>query len=90
MTPHAKIYLTYFDCGESDFIPCEICGAKSVDIHHIRGRGKGKDVIGNLMALCRKCHNAAHGLENTYLHKDVLQVIHDNFVNNFSGNNVQD
>ncbi len=46
-----------------DFIQCEKCGDKAVDIHHIDSRGMGgdpngdKDVIENLMALCRKCHN---------------------------------
>lgn len=90
MNNHCKVYYNHFGYGEQNFVPCEVCGAKAVDIHHITGRGKGKDVISNLMALCRKCHNAAHGLEKTYLHKDVLQVIHNNFVNNFSGNNVQD
>lgn len=45
----------------SDFIPCEICEAPAVDIHHIHCRGMGgskdKDVIENLMAVCRHCHN---------------------------------
>lgn len=46
----------------SDFIPCEVCKSKAVDIHHIEPRGMGgdpkakKDVIENLMALCRPCH----------------------------------
>ena len=88
MTPHCRIYFDYFGYGEQDVILCEVCGAKAVDIHHIRGRGKGRDVIGNLMALCRLHHRAAHGLENTYLHKDVLQAIHNKVVNNFSGGGV--
>jgi 5-methylcytosine-specific restriction endonuclease McrA len=45
---------------ESDFVPCEICGAKAVDIHHIEARGMGGtkrvNEIENLMALCRPCH----------------------------------
>ena len=44
----------------TDYIPCEICNAKAVDIHHIDCRGMGgsksKDTIDNLMALCRSCH----------------------------------
>jgi 5-methylcytosine-specific restriction endonuclease McrA len=44
----------------SDFIPCEVCGRQAVDIHHIKARGMGgtndKDVIENLMAVCRSCH----------------------------------
>ena len=72
MTRHVRIYMDYFGYGEQDVILCEVCGQRAVDIHHIDGRGKGKDVISNLIALCRKCHNAAHGLEKTYLHKDVI------------------
>jgi len=45
---------------ETDFICCEVCGAKAVDIHHIEARGMGgseeRDTIENLMALCRDCH----------------------------------
>lgn len=45
----------------SDFIECEVCKGKAVDIHHIDCRGMGgskeKDTIENLMALCRNCHN---------------------------------
>lgn len=60
MQKHTKIYLDYFGYGEQSFIPCEVCGSRAVDIHHINGRGKGKDVIENLMALCRYHHNQAH------------------------------
>lgn len=60
MQKHTKIYLEYFGYDESDFIPCEICQAKAVDIHHIDAKGMGgrksMDVIENLMAVCRKCH----------------------------------
>ena len=77
MTRHVRIYMDYFGYGEQDVILCEVCGQRAVDIHHIDGRGKGKDVISNLIALCRKCHNAAHGLEKTSLHKDVIHKIHE-------------
>ena len=77
MTRHVRIYMDYFGYGEQDVILCEVCGQRAVDIHHIDGRGKGKDVISNLIALCRKCHYAAHGLEQTYLHKDVIHKIHE-------------
>ena len=60
MKKHTKIYLEYFDYAGDEFIPCEICGARAVDIHHIDCRGMGgsktKDTIENLMALCRPCH----------------------------------
>ena len=58
MKKHTKIYVDHF--GWSDFYPCEVCGSRAVDIHHIRPRGMGgsntKDTIENLMALCRACH----------------------------------
>ena len=57
MTKHCKVYMSYFDLGEQDFIPCEACGSESVDIHHINGRSsKDKDDIKNIMALCREHH----------------------------------
>tara|TARA_R100000773_G_scaffold16557_1_gene15074 strand:+ start:14537 stop:14788 length:252 start_codon:yes stop_codon:yes gene_type:complete len=60
MRKHTKIYLDYFNYGLEDFIPCEVCGSKAVDIHHIESRGMGgskySDKIENLMALCRPCH----------------------------------
>ena len=80
MTPHCKIYFKHFGYGIDDVVPCEICGKRAVDIHHIDGRGKDKNVIGNLMALCRDHHNAAHGIGKTYLHKDVMQVIHNKYL----------
>lgn len=52
--------MDYFGYGPEDYIPCEVCGNKAVDIHHIvargMGSGKGKDEIENLMGLCRPCH----------------------------------
>ena len=83
MTPHARIYLDYFGLIESDVILCEVCGKVGADIHHIYGRGKGKDTISNLMCVCRLCHQKAHGGTKTYLHPDVMQAIHDTYVNNF-------
>ena len=57
---HTKIYLKHFGYDVTDFVPCETCGAKAVDIHHIEARGMGgnkeADRIENLMALCRSCH----------------------------------
>jgi hypothetical protein len=63
MKRHTKIYMKFFGFREGDFIPCEVCGNTAVDIHHIEARGMGgdpqkkKDVIENLQALCRSCHN---------------------------------
>jgi hypothetical protein len=60
MKKHTKVYMSYFKYDVGDFIPCEVCGTTAVDIHHINCRGMGgsqiKDIISNLMALCRKCH----------------------------------
>ena len=77
MKKHTKIYLDYFGYDTSDFIPCEICGAKAVDIHHIEPRSMGgsktKDVIENLQALCRSCHMKYEGNKKD---KDMLKVVH--------------
>lgn len=60
MKKHINLYLQSFSFDVSDFIPCEVCGTKAVDIHHIKARGMGgsnlKDTKENLMALCRNCH----------------------------------
>lgn len=77
MQRHVKVYMDHFGYGIDDFIPCEACGAKSVDIHHIFGRGKGKDVIDNLMALCRDHHVQAHSSRS----KDEMQLIHTEYLN---------
>tara|TARA_R110000782_G_scaffold215720_1_gene303381 strand:+ start:76 stop:321 length:246 start_codon:yes stop_codon:yes gene_type:complete len=64
MKIHTKIYFNYFGLDKSDFIACEICGVKAVDIHHIDTKGIGgsktKDYIENLIAVCRGCHNKCH------------------------------
>lgn len=77
MTPHCKVYFKHFGYTIADFIPCELCNSKSVDLHHIHGRGKGRDVIENIIALCRSCHNLAHSI----LPKETVQHFHDQFLN---------
>mgnify|MGYP003146222486 CR=1 FL=1 len=77
MKNHTKIYLKYFDYLGSEFIPCECCGSKAVDIHHIKARGMGgssKDDINNLMAVCRKCH-LEYGDKTKHL--EWLQKVHN-------------
>ncbi|QDP57725.1 MAG: hypothetical protein Unbinned6486contig1001_40 [Prokaryotic dsDNA virus sp.] len=77
MRKHTKIYIKYFDYIADDFIPCEICNSKAVDIHHIKSRGMGgsnKDKIENLMAVCRKCH-INYGDKKKHL--DWLQKVHN-------------
>jgi len=74
---HTKIYMDAFGYDVTDFIPCEVCNAKAVDIHHIESRGMGgskdKDIIENLMALCRSCHNRYEGNKSD---KAMLRVVH--------------
>lgn len=83
MKKHIQIYHDYFGYYPGEFIECEVCGRKAVDIHHIRARGNGgdptgsKDKIENLMALCRTCH-VEYGDKKQYMqmlinrHNDVL------------------
>lgn len=62
MRKHTKIYLDFFGYKIPEDCFCEICQSPAVDIHHIDARGMGgdpqgkKDVIENLMAVCRHCH----------------------------------
>ena len=85
MKPHIKIYLKHFDIGETDTWYCEGCMREfpinnGLNIHHINGRGKGKDVIENLMSLCqKKCHARAHSSKN-YMSKEQFQLIHNYFL----------
>ena len=62
---------------QTDWIPCEMCGQTAVDIHHIEARGMGgskdRDVIENLMALCRSCHIRYEGNKAD---KAMLRVVH--------------
>ena len=77
MRNHTKTYLNFFGYDTSDFIPCEMCGLKAQDIHHIEARGMGgskhADNIENLMALCRKCHI---DFGDKKQHKEMLKVVH--------------
>jgi len=74
---HTRLYLNYFAYHESEYIPCEVCNKKAVDIHHIDCKGMGgskqKDYIENLQALCRECH-LKYGDKKQY--KEFLEEIH--------------
>ena len=69
--------MEFFDYGIDDFIPDEINGTQCIDIHHINGRGKGKNVIENLMGLSRENHNKAHRHEYS---KEYLTEVHLKFM----------
>ena len=77
MKNHTKVYLKEMNYHETDFIPCEMCGQKAVDIHHIDARGMGgskdKDIIENLMGLCRSCHERYGDKKEE---KAMLRVVH--------------
>ena len=64
MQKHTQIYLKSRGLTTVDFIKCEECGARAVDIHHIipRSRASKKEVNDpkNLQALCRECHKRKH------------------------------
>lgn len=65
MKPHVKIYLKSRGLTGHEYIPCEACGARGVqDVHHLVNRGIGGnrelDCVGNLIGLCRPCHERAH------------------------------
>lgn len=68
--------MNHFDYVVAEEIICEACGSPAVDIHHIYGRGEGRDVITNLMALCRKHHLKAH----SNITKSEMQLIHNFFL----------
>ena len=64
MKKHTRLYMDFFDYGETCFVMCELCeNDRAVDIHHLEGRkmGAGKNsqlnYIENLMVLSRDCHN---------------------------------
>jgi len=76
MKKHTKIYFNFFSYIADDFVPCEVCNSRAVDIHHIEARGMGgtnKDRIENLMAVCRSCH-LKYGDKKQYI--DWLKKIH--------------
>jgi hypothetical protein len=77
--------MDFFGFGEQDFIPCEICGGRCNDVHHIEARGMGgseeKDTIDNLMGLCRRHHNK-YGDKKQY--KPWLLQYHRDYIKKFT------
>ena len=88
MKKHTQIYMNHFGYDINDFISCEVCGGRAVDIHHIEARGSGgdpqgkKDTIENLMAVCRPCH-IFYGDKKQY--KDYLKDKHNKALNGHTG-----
>lgn len=81
MRKHTRIYLDFFGYGEEDFLPCEICGRRATEVHHIKARGMGGsknlDHISNLMAVDRECH-IKFGDKKQYM--DFLRDTHEEFM----------
>lgn len=80
MLPHVRNYLKHFGYGEQDIILCENCGMVANDCHHIESAGLGgkrtKNEVGNIIALCRPCHQRAHGVRQPKLTKEYLTEKH--------------
>lgn len=78
MVKYKKVYIDFFDYCISEYIPCEHCSSPAIDIHHLLFKSQGgKDVIENLIALCRYCHNRAHAEPdfNNYLKEIHVYII---------------
>jgi hypothetical protein len=88
MKKHTRVYLEHFGFDTETFIPCEVCGAKAVDVHHIYRRGMGgsksADHIDNLMAVCRICH-IKYGDLKKYM--DFLKEVHSDYMEKMNKNN---
>jgi len=71
---HVEIYMKFFGYCKDDVIICERCNNKATDIHHIHGRGKDKNVIENLIALCRECHTLCHNNKDINCRGEVVHL----------------
>lgn len=81
MKEHTKVYFEKMGYDTTEFVPCEVCQSKAVDIHHIdaRGMGGGKNAndIANLMAVCRVCHVQYGDIQEL---KPQLRIIHTHWM----------
>lgn len=76
MKSYTKKYLQHFGYDVSDFIPCEACGGKATDIHHLVPRSRNMALlndISNMVALCRPCHTKA---ETNFKFNNELKMVH--------------
>lgn len=46
---------------ENRVCQCKNCTKHSMDIHHVKGRGKYLNDVSTWMAVCRDCHDSIHG-----------------------------
>ena len=75
MKKHVKNYLKHFSLEKGDYIACEYCRKTAVDIHHIKFKGQGgSDEYVNLIALCRSCHQKAHGIEGNISARSLFDI----------------
>jgi len=69
MPIHKTVYMREMGCGEDDVLVCETpnlvnsdCTHVASEIHHVKFRSAGgKDILENLVAICKNCHDKAHG-----------------------------
>lgn len=81
MIKYKQVYCDYFNYKVAEDVICEVCddGTPAVDIHHLDGRGKNKDIPANLMALSRDEHFKIHNGGSKYT-KSELIAIHREFM----------
>jgi 5-methylcytosine-specific restriction endonuclease McrA len=82
MKTHVSNYFQAFGYEVHSWIACEICGRTGQDIHHIEPRSKfgsknreDMDKIENLVCLCRKCHDDAHGVASRDIKIQLKEIV---------------
>lgn len=86
MQKHTKIYMNHFEYQIAEDVISELSGSPAQDIHHINGRGKGKDTIENLIALTREQHDGCH-MEK--ISKETLHMVHKDFMQQHENRKIQ-
>ena len=76
--------MEFFGYGEQDMILCELCPNQAVDIAHIEHRGMGgsrmRDLIENLVAMCRHHHDRFDGRQGPGLDRAAVIRKHLSFI----------
>lgn len=84
MNTHVKNYFKAAGLDPGDYVICEFpgCFKQSVDIHHIEPRSAfgskmkaAQDSPENLIALCRKHHEEAHGPKSRELRDTFKEIV---------------